>query len=539
MGPLDRAYEVYVDGVLIGRFGTFEPAPWAPYPRHVSFPIPQGLLQGSTGHIAIRRWVGAWSVYLQVFHASGVIRFNHLPRVGIAQAIDAQEKLEMSNGAIQMLPTDITAMLFLFAAAISFVLYSVQRRRAEYLYLGLACIANGAPLLLAIYTTTSPAMGSRAWQPILVLFAALCYPALSNAFLAALCPRFRKILLAGAVLAAVIASVAAYAMATDSGLETLLIFAFTYVLPLFPLVAVVGLLLDRDKGSLTIGLFLLLESVTIVCYNTAVVLHRPIQLSAGPFFIDLRDVGAVLFIFVVLGVLYLRYRDEQARQAVTEQNLAAARRMQEQLLAGNRGNPAGFAVTAVYRPAQEVGGDFYRTELLEDGSLLVVVGDVSGKGLDAALLVAAVLGGLAIEKEKRPAILLEDLNKAVTGRTGGGFITACSARFYPDGRVVIANAGHISPCLNGREVDVENGLPLGITADASYSETAIETAGMVTFLSDGVAEARNARGELLGFERMATLTARPAAEIADAAQRWGQEDDITVLTVMRLGSSLA
>jgi serine phosphatase RsbU (regulator of sigma subunit) len=88
--------------------------------------------------------------------------------------------------------------------------------------------------------------------------------------------------------------------------------------------------------------------------------------------------------------------------------------------------------------------------------------------------------------------------------------------------VVIANAGHISPYLNGREVQLENNLPLGIAAQTSYSETAIQTAGTVTFLSDGVVEARDAKGELLGFERMAALTARPAAEIADAAQRWGQ-----------------
>jgi serine phosphatase RsbU (regulator of sigma subunit) len=132
--------------------------------------------------------------------------------------------------------------------------------------------------------------------------------------------------------------------------------------------------------------------------------------------------------------------------------------------------------------------------------------------------------------------LLDDLNNAITGRTGGGFITACCARFYPDGRVVIANAGHISPYLNGREVQLENNLPLGIAAQTSYSETAIQTAGTVTFLSDGVVEARDATGELLGFERMAALTARPAAEIADAAQRWGQEDDITVLTVKLTGN---
>jgi serine phosphatase RsbU (regulator of sigma subunit) len=198
---------------------------------------------------------------------------------------------------------------------------------------------------------------------------------------------------------------------------------------------------------------------------------------------------------------------------------------------------SGFVIDAVYRPAQEVGGDFYRTEVLEDGSLLVVVGDVSGKGLDAALLVAAVLGGLAIEKERGPARLLEDLNKAVTGRTGGGFITACCARFYPNGRVVIANAGHISPCIDGRELELAAGLPLGITVQAEYSETSVQAGGQrVTFLSDGVVEARNAAGELLGFDRMAALSKKPAVEIADAAQRWGQEDDITVLTVAGLAA---
>jgi serine phosphatase RsbU (regulator of sigma subunit) len=145
-----------------------------------------------------------------------------------------------------------------------------------------------------------------------------------------------------------------------------------------------------------------------------------------------------------------------------------------------------------------------------------------------------VLGSLANETERSPGSLLAYLNQAVCGRTGGGFITACCARFYPDGRVAIANAGHISPYLDGREVALENGFPLGITAQAMYSETEIATSGRVVFTSDGVVEARNAKGELLGFERMAALMAKPAAEIADAAQRWGQDDDITVLTLARV-----
>ena len=102
-----------------------------------------------------------------------------------------------------------------------------------------------------------------------------------------------------------------------------------------------------------------------------------------------------------------------------------------------------------------------------------------------------------------------------------------------DGRVVLANAGHIPPYLDGRELALENGLPLGISPHSAYAEAEIQATSALTFLSDGVVEARDARGELLGFERMAALTTKPAAEIADAAQRWGQEDDITVLTVAR------
>ena len=120
------------------------------------------------------------------------------------------------------------------------------------------------------------------------------------------------------------------------------------------------------------------------------------------------------------------------------------------------------------------------------------------------------------------------------GRTAGGFITACCARFYPEGRVIFANAGQIAPYLNGREVEIGNGLPLGISADVEYTETTITTDAAVTFVSDGVVEARNAKGELLGFDRMAVLTTKRPEELADAAQRWGQEDDITVLTVARV-----
>jgi serine phosphatase RsbU (regulator of sigma subunit) len=111
-------------------------------------------------------------------------------------------------------------------------------------------------------------------------------------------------------------------------------------------------------------------------------------------------------------------------------------------------------------------------------------------------------------------------------------VTCLCALFEPGGRLRVANAGHISPYVDSTELAVENGLPLGIVSGDSYADSSFLLGEKtVTLLSDGVLEARDAKGELLGFECMAALTSRPAAEIADAARKWGQEDDITVLTV--------
>jgi sigma-B regulation protein RsbU (phosphoserine phosphatase) len=161
----------------------------------------------------------------------------------------------------------------------------------------------------------------------------------------------------------------------------------------------------------------------------------------------------------------------------------------------------------------------------------VVVGDVSGKGLDAAMLVAVVIGALGRDDPREPAAVLSRLNGRLTGKTHGGFVTCCCALFRADGTVEIANAGHIPPYLDGREVVIEPGPPLGIIDRAEYESTAIHAGSALTFFSDGVVEARSGTGELLGFERLAGLSVKPAREIAAEAERWGQEDDITVVQV--------
>src|SRR5215472_912346 len=117
-------------------------------------------------------------------------------------------------------------------------------------------------------------------------------------------------------------------------------------------------------------------------------------------------------------------------------------------------------------------------------------------------------------------------------KAGGGFSTATAAYISAEGIVSIANAGHLSPYLDGEEVQFPGALPLGVTADAIYETTQFHLApgSRLTFYSDGVVEAQNHKGELFGFERGREMSTEPASVIARSARSFGQQDDITVIT---------
>jgi serine phosphatase RsbU (regulator of sigma subunit) len=148
------------------------------------------------------------------------------------------------------------------------------------------------------------------------------------------------------------------------------------------------------------------------------------------------------------------------------------------------------------------------------------------------MLASVALGTLRHPDMQSPGGLLKDLNAALHGQTGGGFVTCCAALLRHDGQLTVANAGHPSPYVDGRELAVEAGLPLGIVADATYEE-AVSHGSSITLISDGVLEAENAQRELFGFERSLEISKRSAQEIAEAARAWGQTDDITVVTIRR------
>jgi hypothetical protein len=225
-------------------------------------------------------------------------------------------------------------------------------------------------------------------------------------------------------------------------------------------------------------------------------------------------------------------RTEKQRLA---NELAAGRAVQQMLIPHATPAIAGFNIASVYLPYSEVGGDFFQVLSRPDGSVLVAIGDVSGKGMPAALLVSLLIGTLTAlaETSGSPAILLSNLNRLILGRSQGGFTTCLILCAHPDGRIVVASAGHLAPYRQGRELCLDSDLPLGISKDAAYMESTfhLDAGESLTLLTDGVLEARHPDGELFGFDRTSAISVESAEMIAQTAQAFGQQDDITVLSI--------
>lgn len=248
-----------------------------------------------------------------------------------------------------------------------------------------------------------------------------------------------------------------------------------------------------------------------------------------------RSVAIAAVVVCLTLLLIQRIRSINRERAALQGELEAARQIQQLLVPATLDVAPGWSIEAVFLPAQEVGGDFYRCRVLTGGAQRVLLGDVSGKGAAAAMTAAMLLGAAAGHEGDSPAQLLAHLNRVLLASGVGGFSTCVCADIDAGGTVTLANAGHLAPWRRGEEIPMPPGLPLGVTADAQYIESALQLAPgeTLTFLSDGVVEARSTDGELFGFERTRALSTRSAQQIAEEAQRFGQNDDITVLTLRR------
>jgi serine phosphatase RsbU (regulator of sigma subunit)/predicted ester cyclase len=240
-----------------------------------------------------------------------------------------------------------------------------------------------------------------------------------------------------------------------------------------------------------------------------------------------------------------------------EQELLVARRIQQASLPKEVPKLEGWQINPFYQPAREVGGDFYDFHLLSEGQVGLVVGDATGKGVPAALVMSTTCGMLQAVSQasdsssSSPGEVLKRVNEALTVRIPPNmFVTCFYAILEPEsGRLSYANAGHDLPYLycNGDAEELRaRGMPLGLMPGMSYEEKQIELdiGEGVFFYSDGLVEAHEPNGEMFGFPRLRELIAEHGEERAlgdflleqlhlFVGEGWEQEDDITLLTLQR------
>jgi serine phosphatase RsbU (regulator of sigma subunit) len=235
---------------------------------------------------------------------------------------------------------------------------------------------------------------------------------------------------------------------------------------------------------------------------------------------------------------------ERRRQAQIELEMRSAREAQHVLIPEETPPIPGLSIASVYKPAAEVGGDFFQVIPLaaseKNPGALIILGDVSGKGLKAAMTVSLIVGTLRTlaQYTEQPSEILRELNQRLMGRRERGFTTCLVLRIQADGACTLANAGHLPPFCDGNELAVTGSLPLGLSAGATYEEIDFRLGEDETLVvyTDGIVEARNARGDLFGFDRIARLLGDrpPLQEILDNACAFGQQDEITILSVTRV-----
>jgi serine phosphatase RsbU (regulator of sigma subunit)/predicted ester cyclase len=256
-----------------------------------------------------------------------------------------------------------------------------------------------------------------------------------------------------------------------------------------------------------------------------------------------------------------RLEQERIERERIEHELKVARSIQHASLPEEVPSLEGWQISPHYQPAREVGGDFYDFHFLSEGRVGLVVGDATGKGVPAALVMSTTCGMLQAVSEasesssSSPGEVLKRANEALSVRIPPNmFVTCFYAILDPgSGSLTYANAGHDLPYLH-RDGEAEElrarGMPLGLMPGMGYEEKEIslQAGESVLFYSDGLVEAHGPEGNMFGFPRLRALLAEHAEEerppgdflmeelYSFVGEGWEQEDDITLLTLKRSAS---
>jgi phosphoserine phosphatase RsbU/P len=544
---IGTCYEVYADGKLIGTYGKMPPnsGPYEGGAEFQVYPLPAGPHKPQQIEVAIRVW--HWPGWAMIF-GGGPSYGGAL--AGDAQEIEHRQDFDSALAFRSQTSTLILGLLEALAGLGTLTLFILRRKEQEYLWFSLTMFFSASSQLISL---TNSALILDVHLHDLINQTTIAGAALASiAFYWRLLKPGRtwplKLAVASVALF-MLNSLAANLMGAveSAGFESLILTLSQFVLQLC-IVTVV--FIRARQGSIDARLLagpVVLTTSAILWSDgawTTVLMgwqHRfgwAVPLTQKPFPIDFADAAEALFIMSVFAILILRFSRTRSEEERYAGEVQAARNVQQYLIPEHLPDTPGLAIESEYRPAREVGGDFFQVLPNEtDGSVLIVVGDVAGHGMESGMLATLIVGAIrtAAEFTSDSGRILSLLNKRMHGR---GLATCLALRIERDGSAALANAGHPPPYMNGREMAIEGALPLGAIAGIDFPVLHFKLAegDALMLMTDGVAEAQDAEGHLFGFDRITEMlgSGAAAATLAAAAQTFGQEDDITVLTVARM-----
>jgi serine phosphatase RsbU (regulator of sigma subunit) len=546
---VDDAYQFFSDGSLVGSFGSFTGShPDFYYTQPVMFnlpPVPPTQRpESSVRVLSFRVWMSPTTVVTE----SDVGGFHTAPLLGTANAVSAGYQLDWLQLMRAQIMGSLLGLLYFLLAIVAFSLTRLDRSDPVYSWMGTVFLLLAATLIVSFISTVTQALDAIVS---LVLTDAILWPLIFGGWIMvwwvwfrlqrpAWIPRGVALLTLGYMLTTVIGENLLYPTISPG------IAAIFHMASIGVRLALLGLLFllvfwaIRRQGPEG---WLVLPAVVLFVIGQFIpelsLLH--IRLNWFPYGVRI-SFGQIseLLLTAVLFVLLVR----RLLRSVREQRLLAldvkqAQEVQRVILPETATILPGLTIENEYRPAREVGGDFYQIiPHPEDGSLLIVAGDVAGKGLRAGMLVALLVGAIRSTSEINadPLFILRALNRRLLGR-GEAHATCLVMRITVDGAVTLANAGHLPPYVNGQPIEVEGALPLGVMDDAEFTVAhfQLQDNDRLVLASDGIVEAMNEQGQLFGFARVQELlrSRLSAAEVASAAQSFGQHDDISVIAVTR------
>ena len=472
---------VYINGVEVGhsRGMTDTPRMYESPPFEVTLP------QGNAGDpmvVAIRSWA-----------APGVqISHGLLERAEVGTREDVADRLALAisrHWDQHVIAEMMVSFLFLGVAILGLILYLAQRHHSEYLWLALMCL--GVAMVGAVELLNQLALIPNSVFEVLSPWTGCIFMAVTVEFVlrftGAERRQFARIFQVSVLVLPLLSL-----LNLQSTYEVLSISEEVFFC------ALICVLLFRswrrgfrEAGIMLVPFFLAATASSIDTVLDYLSMKHWISerfashhFHLGPIEFNTGLATNMIFLTSLIAVILYRFvRVSQDEQRSTAE-IAAARSVQAMLIPTQLPSNSYFMLESAYVPANGVGGDFFQVLPVEDGSLLIVVGDVSGKGLQAAMNASTLVGAFRNELSHDPATILNHLNHVMFGSGPGldavvakdsvaTFATCLCARIYRSGAMDIANAGHLSPYRDGREMEIPPGLPLGVIPEMTYEQTTV------------------------------------------------------------------